>query len=77
MNRVETTDTKIEVLAELWLNQSDPKYDEFRSKHGISLPLAFLLQYGIIKEETSIVMGYINQAYESLCDLEDGLEWWH
>lgn len=60
------TNTKAEILADLWLNyRQDAEFADFIEYNDIGLPLAYVISNGIV-EMTPIAEGFVNETFELL-----------
>jgi hypothetical protein len=65
MDNVETTfANKCKILSELWIKYRDEEtLKDFFDYNDISLPLAFLLDEGVVSERNSAIDGFIEEAF--------------
>ena len=69
------TKDKAHILAQLWVDYrqemtDDPTWFEFLNYYDISLPLAYMYAYYVVEgEPTDMGTTYINEAWETLCEM--------
>jgi hypothetical protein len=63
----QTTDkNKIAILADLWINyRNDQNFEDFIAYNDLGLPLAYLLNEGIVNR-TDRALAFINETFELL-----------
>lgn len=68
-------ETKCSILSDLWINyKGDEGFADFIEYNDIGLPLAYLLNAGLVKPEGELPHGFINETFDLLLaalDLEE------
>jgi hypothetical protein len=73
--QVITTDflTKCQILADLWIShRDDPRLQDFIKFHDIGLPLAYMIDNGLV-EQNGLGENFVNETFRLLLD-EVGIE---
>lgn len=68
-------DQRCKILADLWLNyRGDEGFEGFIEYNDLGLPLAYMLDAKIVKPDSELCTGFINETFELLLaalDLEE------
>lgn len=62
-----TIDNKVSILADLWLNyRMDEDFSDYIEYNDLGLPLAYLVDNGVVKIENEMSTNLINETWDLL-----------
>jgi hypothetical protein len=62
-----TIENKVSILSELWLNyRADEDFADYIEYNDLGLPLAYLVDNGVVKMENEMSVNLINETWDLL-----------